>query len=92
MFAQLCSWDNLLLAFRRASQGKRGQANVAAFELRLEDNLLRLQAELLAGSYRPGAYTSFYIHEPRRRLISAAPCRDEDWVAAPWSIAMDPGC
>jgi RNA-directed DNA polymerase len=76
MFAQLCSWDNLFLAYRRASKGKRGQANVAAFELRLEDNLLRLQEQLQAGSYRPGAYTSFYIHEPKRRLISAAPFRD----------------
>jgi retron-type reverse transcriptase len=27
-------------------------------------------------SYRPGPYTSFYIHEPKRRLISAAPFRD----------------
>jgi hypothetical protein len=27
-------------------------------------------------SYRPGAYTSFWIHEPKRRLISAAPFRD----------------
>jgi RNA-directed DNA polymerase len=26
--------------------------------------------------YRPGAYESFYIHEPKRRLISAAPFRD----------------
>jgi hypothetical protein len=76
MFAQLCSWDNLLLAYRRASRGKRGQANVAAFEFHLEDNLFRLQEQLLAGSYRPGAYTSFYIHEPKRRLISAAPFRD----------------
>jgi RNA-directed DNA polymerase len=76
MYAQLCTWDNLLLAYRRASQGKRGQPNVAAFEHRLEDNLLQLQAELLACTYRPGPYTSFYIHEPKRRLISAAPFRD----------------
>ena len=24
----------------------------------------------------PGGYTSFFIHEPKRRLISAAPFRD----------------
>jgi RNA-directed DNA polymerase len=35
-----------------------------------------LQAELLSHSYTPGGYTSFYIHEPKRRLISAAPFRD----------------
>ncbi len=76
MYAQLCSWDNLLLAYRKAAKGKRGLAPAAAFEFRLEDNLLALQRELLDQTYRPGAYTSFYIHEPKRRLISAAPFRD----------------
>lgn len=76
MYAQLCTWDNLLLAYRKASKGKRGQPNVAAFEYRLEDNLLLLREELLGQSYRPGPYTSFFIHEPKRRLISAAPFRD----------------
>lgn len=76
MYAQLISWDNLLLAYYKAARGKRGKANVAAFEHRLEDNLLGLQAELREGSYRPGSYVSFSIHEPKRRLISAAPFRD----------------
>lgn len=76
MFNQLCSWDNLLLAYRKAAKGKRGQPNVAAFELRLEDHLLDLQAELRAKTYQPGTYDSFYIHEPKRRLISAAPFCD----------------
>lgn len=49
---------------------------MAVFEHRLEDNLWQLQQELLALTYRPGAYNSFYIHEPKRRLISAAPFRD----------------
>ena len=76
MYDQLCSWDNLLLAYRLASKGKRGHPNVAAFEYRLEDNLLQLQAELASHTYRPGRYDSFYVHEPKRRLISAAPFRD----------------
>lgn len=76
MFTQLCSWDNLLLAYYKASKGKRGHPNVAAFEHRLEDNLLALQRELLDRTYTPGGYASFYIHEPKRRLISAAPFRD----------------
>jgi RNA-directed DNA polymerase len=76
MCSQLCSWDNLLLAYRLASRGKRGHACVASFEYRLEDNLVRLQQELKSRTYRPGSYNSFYIHEPKRRLISAAPFRD----------------
>ncbi len=76
MYEQICSWDNLLLAYRKAAKGKRGHANVAAFEHRLEDNLTLLHEELSAQTFRPGRYTSFYIHEPKRRLISAAPFRD----------------
>ncbi|MBN1932715.1 MAG: hypothetical protein JW786_14015 [Desulfobacterales bacterium] len=76
MFETLCSWENLLIAFRRASKGKRGHPNVAAFEHRLEESLLLLQRTLLDKSYRPGAYNHFYIHEPKKRLISAAPFFD----------------
>jgi RNA-directed DNA polymerase len=76
MYTQIHAWENLLLAYRKASKGKRGHSNVAAFEYRLEENLLQLQHELATHSYRPGDYTSFYIHEPKRRLISAAPFRD----------------
>lgn len=76
MIDQITSWANLLLAYRKASRGKRGKANTAAFEHRLEDNLLDLQTELRRGIYRPGGYVSFVIHEPKRRIISAAPFRD----------------
>lgn len=76
MLEQLASWPNLLLAYRKAARGKRGQAEVAAFEHRLEDRLTELRQELLAGEYRPGGYRSFAVHEPKRRWISAAPFRD----------------
>lgn len=76
MFDALVSWENLLLAYRRAAAGKRGRADVAAFEHRLEENLLDLRAELESGSYRPAGYRSFFVHDPKRRLISAAPFRD----------------
>ncbi len=76
MYDHITSFPNLLLAWRKASRGKRGQPHVAAFEHRLEDHLFQLQDELRAQTYTPGPYTSFYIHEPKRRLISAAPFRD----------------
>jgi RNA-directed DNA polymerase len=76
LYAELCSWDNLLLAYRKAAKGKRGKPPAAAFEYHLEDNLLALQRQLQQQTYCPGGYASFYIHEPKRRLISAAPFRD----------------
>lgn len=73
---RLCSWENIRLAYQNASRGKRGREATAAFELLLADNLLELQGELSDQTYRPGGYSSFYIHEPKNRLISAAPFRD----------------
>jgi hypothetical protein len=69
-------WGNLILAFQLAARGKRGHQEVARFEHGLADRLLRLQEVLKGGIYRPGTYRSFYIHEPKRRRISAAPFRD----------------
>ena len=91
MYDLICSWENLNWAYIKAARGtpggpptpqcgvghgQRGRGPAAAFEYRLADNLLQLQTELIAQTYRPGAYHSFYIHDPKTRLISAAPFRD----------------
>jgi len=76
LWHELTSFNNLWWSFKKAAKGKRGQAAVADFEFRLEENLFELQDELRDGSYQPGAYQSFYIHDPKKRLISAAPFGD----------------
>lgn len=74
--AQLTEWENVWLAYHTASRGKRGHEPAAGFEILLADHLLGIQEELEEKRYRPGKYHSFYIHEPKKRLISAAPFRD----------------
>jgi retron-type reverse transcriptase len=59
LWGEITSFANLLLAFRKASLGKRRKATVAAFEYHLEENLFQLQEELRSGAYRPGPYSSF---------------------------------
>ena len=76
LYAQVYDWENLLLAWARARKGKRGQPPAATFEMNVAQNLLALQEELAEKRYQPGGYVSFHIHEPKRRLISAAPFRD----------------
>jgi len=76
LYPSVVSFENLYQAFKKAAKGKRSQPNVAAFEFDLEANLFRLQEELQAGTYRHGPYDSFYIRDPKHRLISAAPFRD----------------
>lgn len=76
LYEIITAWPNLLKAYKKACKGKRGLWYVADFEIRLEENLLKLQDELIKKTYRPGRYHSFYIHDPKKRLISAAPFRD----------------
>lgn len=75
-YAQIYAWDNLLHAYRKAAKGKRHREAAARFQFRLEDNLVHLQKELADQHYQPGPYDSFFVHDPKRRLISAAPFRD----------------
>lgn len=76
LYSQVCSFENLLIAYYKARKGKRGKGHVAGFERNYEEQLFLLQNELLAKTYMPGSYDSFYVHEPKKRLISAAPFRD----------------
>jgi len=76
LYASLTDFRNLFLAYRKAARGKRMQPAVAAFDFHLEANLFQLQEQLQAHTYQPGAYHSFHIHDPKHRLVSAAPFRD----------------
>ena len=76
LYPQVWDFENLYLAYRKARRGKRGRVPAAEFERIQDDELLALQDELRQRTYHPGPYNSFYIHEPKRRLISAAPFRD----------------
>jgi len=70
------SFENLLAAAYQVLRGKRDQENAGDFFFDLEGNLLRLRSELRSGSYYPGEYRTFWISDPKPRLISAAPFRD----------------
>ena len=76
LYQQIASFDALYAAWERARRGKRRRSDVARFDSDAEYTLLQLEREVIAGSYRPGRYRSFFISEPKRRKISAAPFRD----------------
>jgi retron-type reverse transcriptase len=76
LWESMISFESLLEAAAKAQRGKRFRPVVARFHFTLERELLVLQEELAAKTYRPGPYRSFYIYEPKKRQISAAPYRD----------------
>lgn len=76
LFDSITSFENLYRASREAQKAKRYRRRVLEFNFDLERNLLKLQQQLQEHSYRPGKFRTFEIHDPKRRLISAAPYRD----------------
>lgn len=76
LWPQVIAFDNLWRAARQAQRGKRWRPNVLEFNFNLENELVQLHRELSTQSYQPGAYRTFHIVEPKRRMISAAPYRD----------------
>ena len=76
LFEAICTFDNLLVAARKAQRGKRYTEEVAQFNHRVESQLLRLRAELRSARYSPGQSRQFSICDPKPRIISAAPYRD----------------
>lgn len=75
-WVQLTGFANLYTAWRDASRGKRHRQSVSRFACDLEEELLLLQYQLQADTYRPGPYRMFTIYERKPRVISAAPFRD----------------
>lgn len=76
LWEQVISWENLVLAARKAQRGKRHRDSVIRFNFGQERELLRLQGQLACWQYCPGAFTCHWIYERKARLISAAPYRD----------------
>ena len=76
LFAAIASFHALHEAAERAIRGKRKKPGAAAFMANREKELLRLERQLIEGSWRGGGYTVIEVREPKPRRVSAAPFRD----------------
>lgn len=76
LYAASTSPEALWQAYYRARRSKRAKAPVQIFERDLGANIGRLAAELADGSYRPEPYHTFWVSEPKPRLIYAPSFRD----------------
>src|SRR5438874_6933807 len=76
LWQRVIAFENLLRAAQKACKGKRFSPPVARFHFNLEHELWSLHEQLAAKTYQPGMYRTFYLYEPKKRQISAAPYRD----------------
>ena len=75
-FGEIANFQALCIAASRAAKGKRAKPGVGAFMASLERHVLRMEEELLSGTWRPGPYTVLDVRDPKPRRVSAAPFRD----------------
>ncbi len=76
LYNQLCSYENLYLAFRNARKGKTLKPYVVEFDHKFKENLLQLRTELLLHSYKPKPLQTFILRDPKTRKISKSHFRD----------------
>lgn len=76
MFDEICNLENLHQAFKKAQLDNHYKRKVCVFAYSLEENINRLNWELLHDRYLPQPYTYFVVHEPKKRDIAAPAFRD----------------
>ena len=76
IFNKIISLENLFSAWDKFKNDKQKKRDVQRFEWQLEENIFQLHRDLKYHRYKHGAYTSFYIHDPKQRHIHKAIVRD----------------
>ena len=76
LYSSIYDFENLYLAFRKASKGRRYEPEVLRFKDNLEEELIHIQNELIWRTYKPQPYRSFTIYEPKERIIYVSPFKD----------------
>lgn len=76
LYKKLCSYENLMLAFRKAKKGKSKMYYVINFEQDLDNNIKLLQKELIEDTYQPSQLKKFIVRDPKTRTIHASIFKD----------------
>ena len=76
LMEQIVSLDNLHLAYHKACRGKQRKREVLKFAEHFDDEIQRMRQEIVDGTIAIGDYHYFTIHDPKERIICAAPFRE----------------
>lgn len=76
LIGAIASTHTMSQAYRLTARGKRATSGFLEFKEFDAINLAGLASDMADGSYRPGQPSTFYIHDPKLRFISALPFRD----------------
>jgi len=76
-FEKIYDFGSLYNGYIKARRGKRWKDSVAKFEANLIEALCLLSVMLKNKQYKPSEYFSFYVHEPKTRLVMTNAFKDK---------------
>ena len=81
-YQELCAFEVLYDAYLEARKRKRKKPATAQYEANVLAYTDRLSHILEAKTYRPGKFETFYVFEPKKRLVQA-PAQDHRLAVRP---------
>lgn len=76
-FEKVTDFENLYRAYRKTKCGKGYRKSSARFEVQALSGIHKLKQQLETKEYTVAGYNSFYIYEPKQRLIEASAFKDK---------------
>jgi retron-type reverse transcriptase len=70
-YEEICKFETLYQAYLKARKGKRSRPSTQSYEANALACTEKVSEQLARKRYRPGEFNTFYIYEPKRRLIQA---------------------
>jgi len=75
-WTEFISLENIYRAWKDFSVNKKNKFDTINFKMNLEEEILKIQFELINNTYRHGSYTKFKVWDPKERVIHKAEVRD----------------
>ena len=76
-YQKVHDFNNLYRAYKEARKGKRNKQTVAKFETNLLEAIYYLSYLLETKTYTSSPYYSFYVYEPKKRLVKTNAFKDK---------------
>ncbi len=76
VYDDMCTFEELYECYLEARRQKRYRKDVMEFTDRLEPNLFEIKRELESQTYKVGKYSTFFIKDPKTRLIMSLKFKD----------------
>ena len=70
-YQEMCAFDVLYAAYLEARKGKRKKVSTAQYEANALACTEKLSRILASKTYIPGKFETFYVYEPKKRLVQA---------------------